>query len=289
MYHILHRWYPPLVHLPFDLTCSSFFRQLYVSCHGCYMIVARICGPVFDPTNNSISQVPLLPTRTNGVNEQYLTLSIVHWIAMASFVRGSLRTVIRKYGCIPKNYVRCASTASLKDTIREIIPEKTELFKQLRTQHGQKSLGEVTVEASMGGMRGLKAMLWEGSVLDPDEGIRFHGMTIPDCQKQLPKGKTGTEMLPEAMFWLLLTGKVPTEEQVRGLSKELAERVLNSPTKPDLRGVENVKLHPMVRLSTGVLALSDQSEFQKAYFKGVNKADYWESSIVRRNDANKSV
>jgi citrate synthase len=208
---------------------------------------------------------------------------------MASFVRGSLRTVIRGYGCIPKNYVRCASTATLKDTIREIIPEKRESFKQLRTQHGQKSLGEVTVEASMGGMRGLKAMLWEGSVLDPDEGIRFHGMTIPDCQKQLPKGKTGTEMLPEAMFWLLLTGKVPTEEQVRGLSKELAERVLNSPTKPDLRGVENVKLHPMVRLSTGILALSDQSEFQKAYFKGVNKADYWESSIVRGNNANRSV
>jgi citrate synthase len=85
-------------------------------------------------------------------------------------------------------------------------------------------------------------------------------------------------MLPEAMFWLLLTGKVPTEAQVRGFSKELAERVLNSPKKPDLRGVENVNLHPMIRLSTGVLALSDQSEFQKAYFKGVNKADYWEFS-----------
>ena len=208
---------------------------------------------------------------------------------MASLARGSLRTVARQYGWTPRNHIRSASNISLKDTVREIIPTKRELFKQLRTQHGQKSLGEVTIEASMGGMRGLKAMLWEGSVLDPDEGIRFHGMTIPDCQEKLPKGKTGTEMLPEAMFWLLLTGKVPTEEQVRGLSKELAERVLNSPTKPDLRGVENVNLHPMVRLSTGVLALSDQSEFQKAYFKGVNKADYWESSILLRNDSNGSV
>src|SRR5271169_3039060 len=198
---------------------------------------------------------------------------------MAFILRGPVRTAIRQYGAVSPTHIRCASTLSLKDAVREIIPEKRELFKQLRTKYGQKSLGEVTVEASMGGMRGLKAMLWEGSVLDPDEGIRFHGMTIPDCQEKLPKGKTGTEMLPEAMFWLLLTGKVPTEVQVRGLSKELAERVLNSPKKPDLRGVENVNLHPMVRLSTGVLALSDQSEFQKAYFQGINKADYWESSI----------
>lgn len=197
-------------------------------------------------------------------------------------MRRSLRMVLRQTVSVSKRRFPCSfrfvSTLSLKDTVRDMIPAKRELFKQLRIQHGQKSLGEVTIESSMGGMRGLKAMLWEASVLDPDEGIRFHGLTIPDCQKQLPTGKTGTEMLPEAMFWLLLTGKVPTEEQVRGLSKELAERVLNASTKPDLRGVENVNLHPMVRLSTGVLALSNTSEFQKAYFKGINKADYWEPS-----------
>jgi len=197
---------------------------------------------------------------------------------MAFVLRGPVRTIIRQYGAVSATHIRCASTVSLKDTVREIIPEKRELFKQLRTEHGKTSLGEVSVEAAMGGMRGLKAMLWEGSVLDPDEGIRFHGMTIPECQEKLPKGKTGTEMLPESMFWLLLTGKVPTEEQVRGLSKELAERVINTSQKPDLKGVQNVNVHPMVRLSTGVLALSDQSQFSKAYFKGIDKKDYWESS-----------
>ena len=190
---------------------------------------------------------------------------------MASFIRTSFRPFARQFN------VRRASTLGLKDTLREIIPEKRELFRRLRTEHGHVSLGEVKVENTMGGMRGLKAMLWEGSVLDPDEGIRFHGMTIRECQEKLPKGKTGTEMLPEGMFWLLLTGDVPTEQQVRALSKELAERVLDGP-RPDLNGVENTSLHPMVRLSTGVLALSNQSQFQKAYFKGINKADYWESS-----------
>lgn len=199
---------------------------------------------------------------------------------MAFLLRGPVRTVIRQYGAVVPTQVRCASTLSLKDAVRELIPEKRELFKKLRTEHGKTSLGEVTVESAMGGMRGLKAMLWEGSVLDPDEGIRFHGMTIPECQEKLPKGKTGTEMLPESMFWLLLTGKVPSEEQVRGLSKELAERVLNTSQTPDLKGVQNVNVHPMVRLSTGLLALSDQSQFSKAYFKGIDKKDYWESSMT---------
>jgi len=201
-------------------------------------------------------------------------------LIMASLIRSSLRTGIRINGSYPAKQLRYSSTLALKDTLREIIPEKREQFKRLRTEHGSKSLGEVNVEAAMGGMRGLKAMLWEGSVLDPDEGIRFHGLTIPDCQEKLPKGKTGTEMLPESMYWLLLTGKTPSEEQVRGLSKELAERVLHSKWKPDLKGVENVGVHPMVRLSTGVLALSEQSQFAKAYIKGINKADYWDSSTL---------
>jgi len=56
------------------------------------------------------------------------------------------------------------------------------------------------------------------------QGIRFHGLTIPDCQKQLPAAVNGQEIIPESMFWLLLTGQVPTPEQVRSLSNELAER-----------------------------------------------------------------
>jgi len=56
------------------------------------------------------------------------------------------------------------------------------------------------------------------------KGIRFHGLTIPDCQKQLPAAADGQEIIPESMFWLLLTGQVPTPEQVRSLSNELAER-----------------------------------------------------------------
>jgi citrate synthase len=73
-------------------------------------------------------------------------------------------------------------------------------------------------------MRGLRAMLWDASVLDPHEGIRFHGLTIPDCQRALPAAPGGRELLPESMLWLLMTGQVPDEAQVRALSHELAEK-----------------------------------------------------------------
>lgn len=49
-------------------------------------------------------------------------------------------------------------------------------------------------------------------------------MTIPDCQKVLPPAHGGKEIIPESMLWLLLTGQVPSEAQVRAFSKELAEQ-----------------------------------------------------------------
>ena len=42
-----------------------------------------------------------------------------------------------------------------------------------------------------GGMRGMKGLVTETSVLDPDEGIRFRGFTIPECQEKLPKAPGG--------------------------------------------------------------------------------------------------
>jgi len=70
-----------------------------------------------------------------------------------------------------------------------------------------------------GGMRDIMAIIWETSVLDKNEGIRFRGFTLPECQKMLPKAAGGNEPLPEGLFWLLCTGKIPTEAQVKAVSK----------------------------------------------------------------------
>ena len=64
-------------------------------------------------------------------------------------------------------------TTDLKDVLKEKIPEKQAEVKQVRTEHGEKTLGNVTVNMCLRGMRGIPGLLWETSLLDPDEGIRF--------------------------------------------------------------------------------------------------------------------
>jgi len=71
---------------------------------------------------------------------------------------------------------------------------------QLNRQHGSKVVDQVTLDQVYGGARGIKCLVWEGSVLDPEEGIRFRGKTIPECQEVLPKAPGGKEPLPEGKF-----------------------------------------------------------------------------------------
>lgn len=119
-------------------------------------------------------------------------------------------------------------------------------------------------------------MIWEPSVLDPEEGIRFRGKTIPECQKLLPKAKGGEEPLPEGLFWLLITGDVPTEAQVKALSQEWAARsALPAHVTKALNDFPKT-LHPMTQFSAAITLLNSESSFVKAYTSGVHKTKFWE-------------
>ena len=179
------------------------------------------------------------------------------------------------YSRLTSRFYSSVNEPTLKDALREAIPQKRELLKQVKSKGDQK-IGDVTAAQVLGGMRSLKSMVWEGSVLDADEGIRFHGKTITDCQQELPKGKSGTEMLPEAMFWLLLTGSVPTTSQVRALSRELAEKSTLPPAIIAMLKAFEKDVHPMTQLACAVAALNTESTFAKAYAKGIPKDEYWE-------------
>ncbi|KAB5520254.1 hypothetical protein DKX38_024573 [Salix brachista] len=169
-----------------------------------------------------------------------------------------------------------SSDLDLHSQLKELIPEQQERLKKLKSEHGKVQVGNITVDMVLGGMRGMTGLLWQTSLLDPDEGIRFRGMSIPECQKLLPAAKPGGEPLPEGLLWLLLTGKVPTKEQVNALSKELRDRA----SVPDyvFKAIDALPItaHPMTQFATGVMALQVQSEFQKAYEKGIHKSKYWE-------------
>ena len=104
-------------------------------------------------------------------------------------------------------------------------------------------------------MRGLPALLWDGSVLDAEEGIRFRGYSIPECRDLLPKAPGGDEPLPEGLFWLLVTGEVPTQEQVTELSKDWAARSALPEFVEDLIDRCPPTLHPMTQFSIAVTAV----------------------------------
>ncbi|KAG8526241.1 uncharacterized protein KY384_000234 [Bacidia gigantensis] len=164
---------------------------------------------------------------------------------------------------------------SLKDTFADKIPSEIEKIKTLRKGYGSKVVGEVTLDQVYGGARGIKSLVWEGSVLDSEEGIRFRGKTIPECQELLPKAPGGAEPLPEGLFWLLLTGDIPSVEQVRQLSAEWAARAeVPGFVKEIIDRLPNT-LHPMAQFSAAVTALEHESAFAKAYAKGMNKSEYW--------------
>ncbi|KAI0029749.1 citrate synthase [Vararia minispora EC-137] len=168
-----------------------------------------------------------------------------------------------------------AKQTSLKDRLAELIPAAQSRVKEVRAEHGQKAFGPVLVDQLYGGMRGLPALIWEGSVLDPEEGIRFRGKTIPDIQAELPKAPGGDEPLPEGLFWLLVTGEIPTQDQVTALSKDWAARAEIPAFVEEIIDRCPPTLHPMSQFSLAVTALNHDSAFAAAYAKGINKKEYW--------------
>jgi len=172
-------------------------------------------------------------------------------------------------------------SSGLRERLVELIPEKQADLKDLKTKYGNRVLGEVTVDQAIGGARGVKCMLWETSLLDAEEGIRFRGFTIPELQQTLPtaSGNQEDEVLPEGLLWLLLTGEVPTSAQAKALGQELNDRsTLPAHIEPMIRAFPK-GMHPMTQLSSAVLALQTESQFAAAYAGGVNKTQYWDSTL----------
>jgi citrate synthase len=160
------------------------------------------------------------------------------------------------------------------------MPEKQAALAAMKKEHGAKIVDKVTINQVLGGARSIKSMLWETSLLDPVEGIRFRGHTIPELQEVLPSysGKPNDEPMPEGLLWLLLTGEVPTKAQVDGLTAELHARAkLPAHVEPTIRSLPK-GMHPMTQLATGILALQTDSVFAREYAKGTPKSMYWDHS-----------
>ena len=164
----------------------------------------------------------------------------------------------------------------LKEKFREKAAATAKEVKALLKEHGQKKADEVTLRQVFGGMRGVKSMIWETSNLDAIEGIRFRGYSIPELAKLLPSRKGDDQPLPEGLFWLMLVGEIPTQEQVDWLSDEWEKRAaLPDHTYAVLDALPD-HTHPMSQLSAAIVSMESESVFSKRYAEGLSKYDYWD-------------
>ena len=149
-------------------------------------------------------------------------------------------------------------------------------MKSLLRAHGTTKVDEVSLSQVFGGARGIKMMIWETSNLDPVEGIRFRGYTIPELKELLPKKGDGKEPLPEGLFWLMLVGEIPTQEEVKWLTQQWTNR--SNVPEHVFKALDSlpVDAHPMTQFVTAISTLQTESSFARRYDEGIHKSDYWD-------------
>ncbi len=168
-------------------------------------------------------------------------------------------------------------------TLKEKLFEKIEAWRprttKLLKEHGDVKVGEVTIAQVIGGMRGVKCLTTDISYLDPYEGIRFRGYTIPETLEKLPK-VPGSEMpYVEGFFHLLLTGDIPTEKEVAEVSAEFKKRQHIPEYVKDMLRAMPRDTHPMTMFSAAIVSMQRESIFVKKYNEGISKMDYWDPTF----------
>lgn len=166
--------------------------------------------------------------------------------------------------------------SKLKDKLFQKIEEWRPRTTKLVKEYGDVKISDVTVGQAIGGMRGVKCLVTDISYLDPMEGIRFRGLTIPETLEKLPK-VPGAEMpYVEGFFYLLLTGEVPTEEEVQEVADEFNKRKKVPAYVFDMLKALPKDAHPMSMFSAAIVAMQRESIFVKKYNEGISKMDYWD-------------
>jgi citrate synthase len=164
----------------------------------------------------------------------------------------------------------------IKEKLRHKIEEWRPRTEKLLKEYGDVVIDKVTVGQVIGGMRGIKSLVTDISYLDPMEGIRYRGYTLPEVFEKLPKPK-GSEMpYVEGLYYLLLTGDVPDQEEVGEMLDEFNKRRILPRYVYEVIDSFPCCSHPMTIFSAAVMTMQRESFFTKKYHAGINKMEYWD-------------
>jgi citrate synthase len=126
-------------------------------------------------------------------------------------------------------------------------------------------------------MRDIKSLVTDISYLDPNEGIRFRDLTLEDTLKRLPKVPGGEMPYVEGLVYLLLTGDIPTEAEIKEVAEEFNTRKAVPSYVFDVIKAMPIDTHPMVMFSAAVLSMQRESVFNHQYNSGsLKKNNYWD-------------
>ena len=157
----------------------------------------------------------------------------------------------------------------LKNELKNQIPIVQDEIKQLIKEKGDEKISDVSVAQAYSGLRGIKAFVCDTSSVSAEKGLIIRGIPLLEI----------THILPEEVFFLLLTGKLPNSTELNDLKDEFSTHL----NVPDY--VWNVldempdDAHPMTMFNTGILAMQGESVFRKRYDEGMPKSEYWEAIL----------
>ena len=157
----------------------------------------------------------------------------------------------------------------LKKKFAAQIPGLRQELKDIAAAHANTVISEVTVAQAYGGMRGIKGMICDTSYVDPEKGLIIRGIPIGDL----------TDRLPEEILFLLMTGELPTKDELEDLQAEYSKRQTVPEYVWDVLRAMPADSHPMAMLDTAILVMERESIFRKKYDEGMAKTDYWDPAF----------
>ena len=157
----------------------------------------------------------------------------------------------------------------LKEELKKQIPIVKKDVKNLIKEHGDKQISSVSVAQAYSGLRGIKAFVCDTSSVSADKGLIIRGNSLLDI----------VDISPEEVFFLLLTGRKPNQNELSDLQSEYSQH-LNIPGYVWSMLEELPKdSHPMTMFNMGILAMQNESIFYKKYNEGLLKSNYWEHTL----------
>ena len=166
----------------------------------------------------------------------------------------------------------------LHEKIEAQLPGWRDRVRSLAKEHAEVVVDTVTVGEVVGGMRDTKGLWTDISYVDPNEGIRFRGMTVNETLKALPKGRGNKIPMVGGLYYLFMVGEIPTKEQAEQVEAEWAKRAEVPDHVFKMLKTMPKETHPMTLLSQAVLAMQSDSVFAGKYHE-MKKDAYWSAAL----------